>query len=533
MPIVYEDQAPPRRKIVYEDEPLLENPMNTVFEHMRPGIRPMGSGVSQMATDYANKVYDKAKGRALEMIPENIQTGAGKAVRSLIPGGNLIPQLDKFDKPLGKAGLGVGIDASASLGTEVSGPLAKGASKVTSKVAKGAEDLGGRLLNFYIKPRAAGYKFGSNPGRGVVKHVGPKMSKESLKEGIVSAKDRLLKELEESAKVSNDPVDATPIFEEIGSVVNRLKDFPELYADQIESHKSLARDIMAKVAQNGYAKNNRIYVNPVDAVKIKRAIGDIPSWTVNDPKLGSITKTSRGVYGKFDREIDKVLPGSKEMNQDVSDLIGAEKGIDLGMQREQNKHPLGILDWGIGAIVGAHGGGPVGVLQGALASKAVRSAPFNTTAGATFGAIGKAGRKTADVMKSVESPEILKQISALFRKPQTGVSTVPRPSGRPMPDMPQALPRNRASEVSRQLPDAISTGKPAIPQPGPSPTIELPQYLESDLKRMAGEYGVPTYGDGPRQVISEFPKVPRTSLTPNKAKAIFDLLKRRRSNFGS
>lgn len=342
----------------------------------------------------------------------------------LIPGSENLPYVGKYLKKLtpnklGKEAQGFGIDAIAGLGTDAA--LARGpamaAKGVVRPVANALEDIGGRFLNFLIKPRATGYRFGGNPGRAVAKHIGPQMSKEGLQESIVDKKDELLGTLEKNVAGSKSLVDATPIFEEIQSMVQKMKDFPETFGPQIETHRALARDILKLISETGTfdTSGKRIFVNPESAVKIKRGIGNLPSWSSLDPKLGSITKTSRKVYGRFDKEIDKAVPESAELNRDISDLIGADKGIELGMQREQNKSPIGLIDLALGGVLGTQGGFPATV-GGIAISKFLRSTPFNTTAGAIAGQGAKAGKGLAKVMEATDRPSAVEEIlQKLFR----------------------------------------------------------------------------------------------------------------------
>lgn len=397
-------------------ESLIPSPSRMLADVTAPKLRPMGVFPEQLASDFGGDVYGKLRNRMVGMIPENVKTGLGKATRSLIPGGNVLP-LNSLDKPLGNMAAGVGVDIGTGAATDIAtATLPKAAASVAKDVGQTAENVGGRLMNFYIKPRQAGYKFGSNPGRGVIKHVGPQMTREGLLQGINNAKDRLLSQLEESAANSQTPVDATPIFQEIAGTVNKMKDLPETYAGQIDAHRALARDLMRKVSKNGFIKDGKIYVYPKDAIQIKRAIGELPSWATNDPKLGTLTKTSRKAYGAFDKEIDKAVPGSATTNRDVSDLIGAQKGIELGMQREQNKSPLGLIDLAVGGLTGSHSG-PAGFIPGALASKAVRSAPFNTTVGAGFAGVGRAGRSASTLLEAANKPSL---IAEALRRLRTG-----------------------------------------------------------------------------------------------------------------
>lgn len=445
------------------------------------------------------------------------------------PGANVAEiALKNSPREMAKQAQGIGIDVAAdALASGVPSIVGK---KILKPASEAMESLGGRLLNFYIKPRAAGYKFGSNPGMSVVKHIGPQMSRENLLEAIVNKKSELMDRLEESVANSDGRVDATPIFQEISSQLSKLKKFPETYSEQIKAHRSLANDFMNIIKEYATFKDGKVLVNPQDALQIKRALGEMPSWATMDPKLGSLTKTSRKAYGRFDREIDKVVPESAELNEDVSGLIGAQKGIELGKQRENNKNPFGLIDTLVGLTAGGTAG-PVAGLGAALGSKALRSATVQTTAASAFGVAGKAGKATAKALESTKRPMIIQELldKILPKESRMVVQNIAEETA----DEPlKALGRNNKFSASRKLPN-FETGKPPIElsgrgepiilggdptytktghlpttevgnpslrpiKPAEMEAIELPDTLESDYAGLAEKYGIPTYG-GPRQ----------------------------------
>lgn len=308
---------------------------------------------------------------------------------------------------------GLGVDAAVGSVGDVAAsrlPAAVGRG-VLEPFAGGAEGIASRLLNYLIKPSKQSRKFGANPGRGVAKYVGPKMSKESLAEGIGEAKSGLLNKMEQNAADNPDAlVDATPIFEQIRDTVKQLSKFPETYAGAIESHQAFARDLDNIVRQGGQIKDGRMYVKPMDAIKLKRQIGELPSWAANDPKLGSLNKTARQAYGAFDKEIDRSLPGNEGFNRDISDLIGAEKGLQDGVARNDNKSPVGLLEMIAGAAAGKGNVFSPEAVAAAAGVKALRSTPAITTMSSGLGQAAKAGRKVAGALEASDRPSLIESL---------------------------------------------------------------------------------------------------------------------------
>ncbi len=545
------------------DGNILKDVGNAVFNPNSRDISAGGIDPAQRAAQTGlGNLYGKAKESLVNLVPENIRNNIGKGVKKFSPISNAFP-----DKTVGDFVTDKSIDAVANLAPDAAALGAHGLSKVASGIGKAAENTGGRFLNFYIKPKEAGYTFGKNPGRGVIKHIGPTMSREALLDKVVSKKSELLDKLEKSVDASNKSgsrVDASPIFEELRNSVRMMTAFPETYASQIDAHKSLATDILKLAKESGATfEDGKLYVDPKTAVKIKRALGELPDWNSHDPKLGSVSKTARKAYGRFDKEIDKAVPESAETNQDISDLIGAQRGIERGTSRVQNQDPLRSLSDMISLATGASIGGVPGAVTGYTASRIARSAPFNTTVGAIGGGVGKGAKSASKALGRVEGPNVLKLLKEAFTDRGSALQAVEKSATEEGPTL---LARNKKSEVSRALQN-FETGKPPIETPGRGqtiemgsypgytktgnmpaiqypgiepkrpPQIELPEFLESDLQTLARKYGVEERNVRSTTKESEIKPVDRGNAKPFiPSKKIRDLvnkaLNRRKSNFG-
>jgi hypothetical protein len=128
---------------------------------------------------------------------------------------------------------------------------------------------------------------------------------------------------------------------------------------------------------------------------LKRGIGDlVNSWAPQERK--GIQPITQRVYGALDAELDKAVPGSKELNQKMSSLIPAKtrakilsQGAGTG-QRIMNRisRPTGALaSAGIGGVLGYERGGPEKAIEGAalgLALPEIISSPTSQMIGARF-----------------------------------------------------------------------------------------------------------------------------------------------------
>lgn len=395
---------------------------------INPGPEDMARGgfdvVQRAAQAGGNNIYSQGRKLLVNAVPQKTRENIGHAIQSipLNPVSDVASLLPA--QKVGDETVGLGVDTAVGLASDaVTGP----ATTVIGKLLKGiggiSEEAGGRLMNSYIKPRQAAFSFGRNPGRAVAKHIGPQMTREGLYEAVGNKKDELLNQLSESVKANNgNAVDVSPIFKNIGDVLQYMDKMPNTYKEQISAHEGLFTDLANMIKQKSTVKNGKIYINPGDAVELKRAIGQIPSWTANDPRLGTLTKTTRKAYGAFDKEIDKAVPGSAETNQDISDLIGAQKGIELGMQRTQNKDPLGLLDTILGGL-GFTKGGPAGAVGGYALSKTIKGAPFNTTVSSAAGNFGKVAKGAGAALEEMEGPGLIRGL--LKKGKKSGISVRP------------------------------------------------------------------------------------------------------------
>lgn len=396
-------------------------------ENVMTGFGPLMAGQNlygQIREQALDRPFLRGMRSGLSTKPEPMRVPFGMAVREPITtAGATLATSTLSPERIAREAQGVALDAVSGVGGDAIMAKAPAllAKSIVEPAARATEGSAGRALNFYIKPRAAGYRYGGNPGRAVVKHIGPQPNKDALLESIVSKKNELMNELGKRATSSNTPVDVSPIFKSIATEVQKMRSLPSTFSSQVKAHQDLALDLLRAVKDSGgKIEGGKVLVSPSSAVKLRQLIGELPSWSQLDPKLGSLTKTARKSYGTLNEEIGKALPGSRELNRDVADLIGAEGGIRQGMQREQNKYPLGLMDVALGTAIGLPAGGPAGIVPGALISKALRSAPAITTFGATAGGIGKALRGSGSVLRSLERPTVMGEIfRALRPKPKS------------------------------------------------------------------------------------------------------------------
>ena len=465
-------------------------------------------------------LYGQGREALVGKVPQEFKQNIGRGITSVFappPVQSVIPE--QISEEIGKQGAGVGVDVLSGLGTEGIGPVSKLLSKVFSGASKGTEQSAGRIINQYLKPREAQFAFGKDPGLEVAKQGLKAWNREDLGIKVGTRLSELSNNLENVVgkyeQGGTVKVDMVPAFKKIASQIKELSDLPETTVGMREDLKSFGRDLFSLTG------GDPLNVSPAQALKIKRLVGKLPSWAMRDPKMGTKSNIARQVYGSIDEAMDLAMPETADLNSSISNLIGAKTALKTGRAVEQKKSFIGLFDrlgpGGIGAALGfAHGGAPTAVMGGLAglgATKLASSAFGRTRIAKSLMGASKAAGGVAEIAKAVKGPDIAGILKRLFKDPEASQKLLTKPI-----TPTKLLTRNRMSEVRRQLPGGQSSG-PTINVEGSS-TIYQPEVLESDLRRMANQYGIPTYGSGPRQRITEIPKTPRSSLPEELLKLI-------------
>ncbi len=141
--------------------------------------------------------------------------------------------------------------------------------------------------------------------------------------------------------------------------------------------------------------------------------------------------------------------------------------------------------------------------------------------------------------KSDRAQALADAISAM-KQPESVSVEYPKQLEAPKPSQPIQIGMNKRSIASRMLPDAVG-GKPVIN--AESNQIDMPEYTQSDLERLARKYGVPERNIRSITKESDIPSIDisnrnkpilqnKGNLTPKKMQEILTILKRRNTNFG-
>jgi len=249
--------------------------------------------------------------------------------------------------------------------------------------------------------------FGRTPGEAALeetKGVRPATVGHSAQEKA----SELTQELEKRAAASTTPASTSPAVKVIDQEqIKALKQNNRGYYDQLHAlREQLTKDMSTGQPFPGQMPASRI-------LDLKRGVGNLEkSW--NPEQRGAMRGTIRKVYSALDSELDRTVPGAKDINQRISSLIPvAQRGasIDRGagltqrMSHRLAAHTGALAGAGIGSVLAQREGQSpaIGAAAGLLlpeilssptgemmAAKTLRSGfPARAARSGTIGLLGK------------------------------------------------------------------------------------------------------------------------------------------------
>lgn len=210
--------------------------------------------------------------------------------------------------------------------------------KVGGMAAKGVGKLfgfeSGRLINSLIKPADKAFNFGRNPGQQVVKEGITANTMEDLSSKIGSKLDEAQKDLQTTLsnpelvkKIDNYSDAIKPIDDAIAEASRNPRSNSALIT-RLENAKKDLLGYKADSTGKEVATRDLSQLNPVQAVQLKRDLGDMTKWTkdnyADDVKANLALKKA---YGQIKGRLEKNVPGIREQNDRLANLIDANIAV--------------------------------------------------------------------------------------------------------------------------------------------------------------------------------------------------------------
>lgn len=354
--------------------------------------KPMFSASDYNLTD----IYATPKGLSpLQQAMQTATRGVSSGLGGIVPGGEITvrkPELagrtaGAILAPVGSlAGLGGEFlgrelapegkeDIGQAIGGLAGGVLGEsavaGAKKLTSKVA-------GNIINSMIKPKQSAFQYGKNPGKTVADLGITGNSLEDLGENIGKVMQSKMDELTSvltSPKNIKTKVDYANAINVVEDAISNLKKAPRTNASIIGKVQDFRDDLLSLTrGKAGKFKSTLTSLTPEEALEMKRVTGNAAKWTGSDTPAefqGLVHK----VYHEMRKAMERAVPETAKINNDIANLIGASRAIPGAVARGSKLMlPLSAktVFSGLGGGL-LTGGSPIGAAVGMGVEKALSS----------------------------------------------------------------------------------------------------------------------------------------------------------------
>lgn len=356
---------PPKQKGKFTADDLDSNPVNASLARAKTLTAPPKIGTAAWFKEKADRASDylgsagatlggilgAAGGPPGVIAGAALGGGAGEAGRQLTQRA-LGTNYETPDTSLGAAGkiLKEGaIQGTIAAGTE---GLAAGAKAIAPNMAESALGIGERLRGR-----------GRTIGKAVLENtsgVGP---------GAVGrSSDAAIKDLTNQLETS---VNAATQQGKTGSTVGAhqvldaaIQNTPRNAKGIIAKLRSL-RDVLDLRPEGSVGPMPTTYT-PNELLEIKRGIGkEVGTWPLEWQKSSDVKYALTRLYGAIDQEVDRLAPGTADINQKISSLIPASKQAQrLTGQASLTQKIAGRASAHTGALIGASAGGALGYKEG-------------------------------------------------------------------------------------------------------------------------------------------------------------------------
>jgi hypothetical protein len=263
-------------------------------------------------------------------------------------------------------------------------------------------------------------RFGRNPGKALADEGIIATSHGDLVNRIADRKEDVGKKIGAMLQAAPNQFPNAPNMLKIdaGAIINRNIDatIKDTLSGKVEGGQGLIdrlEELRAQLTQQRHLVNGKIQnlspknlqLDPSEAHALKRQIGDATKWS-EDTLTQAANDVKRNIYRDLNTEIQKKVPGVKDLQDRYGNLLEAERAAEREYARHEARNPFSLTDFIAGTGAGAagfmHGGSAEGALSAAalpVAMRAARSPLVRTTA--------VQGLKNAP---KLISPEILRMV---------------------------------------------------------------------------------------------------------------------------
>lgn len=232
-----------------------------------------------------------------------------------------------------------------------------------------------RIVDSLIKPLKKDLAYGKNPGRAVAEEGIVANTLDELETKIGARLEKRLGDLKNMLSGGNAKVTLDNVFKPLDDAMQTaakqnnealLKRIQET-RKALEENLVLSTDDAGNYVINTAGKRNLANMTAEELTQFKRDIGDITAYTGNasDDKL--VNAALRDIYSSVKLEIEKAVPGAKEVNTRIADLISAKTATKYRADIAERQNLIGLGEKVVGAgglVASLATGNPVPAILG-------------------------------------------------------------------------------------------------------------------------------------------------------------------------
>jgi hypothetical protein len=288
---------------------------------------------------------------------------------------SLLPDALKGVGKIGAQALGSGVVNKAQGGSFGGGALAGG---IAGGVGKAGEALAPAIAESALGVRNVDRNFARTPGKAILQDT------KGIRPGTIASSAEgkigdLTSQMEQNAANTGLWGTTQPAVQAVDDAIAKKTGQNSPIVDDLQG----LRNQLTVNRSNGLPLSQNQSATGI--LNLKRGVGDtVGRWPIEQQK--GVKGVARQVYGKLDNELDRVAPGSDQLNQRISSLIpvaGRANATDLNaslLQRAAGrfgKHTGAATLAGLGAAEGYHkdglAGGAAGLAAGAILPEVLSS----------------------------------------------------------------------------------------------------------------------------------------------------------------
>jgi hypothetical protein len=304
--------------------------------------------------------------------------------------------------------------AGAAIGGLI--PASAGALRYT------ANKLPSRIVNSLIKPDIKQFLIGRNPGEAIVNEgiIGKSIEDMNLKTSQrLNELTATLNSVIKDDKYKSVKIDLSDIYLPINKSIEESNLMPNVNSAALTRLNGIKEDIANVIKQVSGVREGGFFstkVSPETALKIKRILGKNTKFTGNASEDALVNAALKQTYHAIDDKIDTIIPESKQLNERISNLIGASTALrhqEFAINKSNLLNLGGMLS---GIATGAITANPVSAAVGVLGYKAASSTPAKTAGAQALRALRPVSRISDLILKKSAPGVVGGQVSSLINR---------------------------------------------------------------------------------------------------------------------